>query len=100
MKKEYTLKEVKEFLLEHYNLDWRDKKVLDYGGERDVQESDIKGARLETFLVMYRNGEKTAKIVSVTNAEFYVLGENNNYSSGGWQRFRQRKQQLELETKL
>jgi len=99
MKKEYKLTDVKEFLLEHYSLEWRGK-VLDYGGERDPQESDVKGARFEAALVMYRNGERVPKIVSATNAEFYVLGENNNHSSGCWQKFRQKAEQIAQEPKL
>ena len=84
IKRNYKLQDIKDFLKEYYNLDWRHFYVLDNGKTRSIRLHDFKQDRLFVGAIVYK-GEKARKIrfIDVTNYSFDVHGEKNlNYVFG------------------
>lgn len=82
----YTLQDVKDYLYEKYELDWKDFKVLDSGVGRRPRASDFGENGLMICAVLYKEGRKDWPRVVFVNDEFIsVSGLGRDYYD--WREF-------------
>lgn len=72
-KRQWTLKEAREYIKEYYNLDWVDFEVRGENGRRQVKLSDIQEDRLYTFAYMTKGKNKEITILEITNNNLVLL---------------------------
>ena len=74
-KRNYKIKDVCDYLLEYYNLEWRLCLVLDDGMERGVRNFDFGGkygTRLSVVAVVYQGSRRKVLPLSVTNNDLSI----------------------------
>lgn len=78
-KRNYKLKDVYDYLLEHYGLEWRLFQIKDFGvkdkGERGVRAWDIggrSGTELGAIAIVYTKEKQKTVRLRVTNDELEI----------------------------
>ncbi|MBR6779267.1 MAG: hypothetical protein IKM43_03900 [Clostridia bacterium] len=80
-KRQYTLKEAREYIKEYYNLDWVNFEVRgDDGIRRSVKLSDFQEDRLYTFAYMTKGKNKEITILEITNNNLVLLSSFSSVS--------------------
>ena len=87
--RKYDFYDVKQFLKEQYDIDWKGFNIYDIDKIRKVKLSDIKGEHnyLRVGIPVLKNNHKDSVVVEVTNYLFNVISSNNprNDKSQIWQ---------------
>ena len=79
-KRQYTLKEAKEYIKEFYNLDWVNFEVRGDDGRRSVKLSDFEEDRLYAFAYMTKGKTKEITILEITNNNLVLLSSLSSTS--------------------
>ena len=85
----YKLQDVKDFLKEYYNLDWRNFLIIKDGKSIAIKMRDFNQSCLRVPAVLY-HGENEKKIcwLSISNTYFSVYGydvkDKNNHKNQLW----------------
>ena len=72
VKRQYTLKDAREYIKEYYNLDWVNFEIRGDNGPRSVQLSDFCEDRLYTFAYMTKGKTKRISILEITNNDLIL----------------------------
>ena len=83
----YSLKDVNEFLNEHYGLDWKDYEIIQGLQAVAVSSRDFRKTSLWVVAVLYRDGEQEFHWMAVSNRYFSVYGELNRGKARLWKNF-------------
>ena len=90
-KRNYELKDIYDYLLEQYNIEWLGYKIIDNNVERCVEEQDFvtlddeQGSKLSVVAVVY-NGSKLQKAkLEVSNYSLRIVVDQKPKIS--WQLF-------------
>ena len=87
--RKYDFYDVKQFLKDQYDYEWKNFNIYDFDKIRKVRLSDIKGEYhfLSIYIPVYKQGIKDNVIVEVTNDMFKVITQTNprNERSQLWQ---------------
>ena len=54
MAKRYKLQDVYDYILEYYNLDWKEFKIHDKGKVRSVRINDYRGDKLNVMAIIMK----------------------------------------------
>jgi hypothetical protein len=85
--RKYDFYDVKQFLKDQYNIDWKGFRIFDIDKIRKVRLSDIKGENnyLRIVVPVNENEAEDMIFVEVTNNSFRVVSNNiNNNKSKLW----------------
>ena len=85
--RKYDFYDVKQFLKDQYNIDWKGFRIFDIDKIRKVRLSDIKGENnyLRIVVLVNENEAEDMIFVEVTNNSFRVVSNNiNNNKSKLW----------------
>ena len=88
--RKYDFYDVKQFLKDQYNIDWKGFRIFDIDKIRKVRLSDIKGENnyLRIVVPVNENEAEDMIFVEVTNNSFRVVSNNiNNNKSKLWKEF-------------
>ena len=88
--RKYDFYDVKQFLKDQYNIDWKGFRIFDIDKIRKVRLSDIKGEKnyLRIVVLVNENEAEDMIFVEVTNNSFRVVSNNiNNNKSKLWKEF-------------
>jgi len=95
----YTLQDVKDYLYENYELDWKNFKVLDGETMRGVRQKDFKIDYLSMVAVVYKQGKRVEPITIRVSDKFISVGEFGvDYNN--WQEFLSKRNSKYRDTKL
>ena len=85
--RKYDFYDVKQFLKDQYNIEWKGFRIFDIDKIRKVRLSDIKGENnyLRIVVPVNENEAEDMIFVEVTNNSFRVVSNNiNNNKSKLW----------------
>ena len=76
--RKYDFYDVKQFLKDQYNIDWKGFRIFDMDKIRKVRLSDVKGENsyLRIIVPVNDNGIEDMVFVEVTNNTFRVVNDN------------------------
>ncbi|MBQ7880512.1 MAG: hypothetical protein IJ358_01545 [Clostridia bacterium] len=74
MERKYELNNVYDYLLNHYDLEWKGFQIRNTKGHRTANEDDFDGDYLYEFAVVYQGKSKKLVTLNVTNDKFIVGG--------------------------
>ena len=74
MAKRYKLQDVYDYILEYYNLDWKEFKIHDKGKVRSVRINDYRGDKLNVMAIMMKGVVRNVIILQVDNNELTLSG--------------------------
>lgn len=74
-RKNYTLQDIYDYLLEYYGYDWKLFLICDYDTERRVQKTDFSGdyrTNLNVTALLYKGGNRNRVFINVSNQNLKV----------------------------
>jgi len=77
----YKLQDVKDFLKEYYNLDWRNFLIIKDGHTIPIKMRDFNKTCLRVPAVLYHGDSKQICWLSVSNRHFQVYGYQDDKKS-------------------
>ena len=89
----YTLEDIKQFLKNEYDLDWRDCEVVKDGYKSRIKDRHFNKSCLRAPVVVYRGKFKEIYWINVSNRYFSVYGKNNHNKTKYWQKFLKEKRE-------
>ncbi len=80
----YTLEDIKNFLKEEYDLDWRDYEIIKNGHAVKISDRDFNQSCLCAPAIVYRRELKEIYLLKITNKYFGVYGKNSQNKTRRW----------------
>ncbi len=74
-KRHYELKDIYDYLLEYYNIEWLGYKIVDAGLERHIQNHDFEdqtGSQLRVKAIVYNGSKRQIARIYVSNQSLRV----------------------------
>ena len=77
-KRQYTLKDAREYIKEYYNVDWINFEIRGENGyRRSIELNDFVGDRLVACAYMIKGTETQITILEITNDSLVLSGFNH-----------------------
>ncbi len=92
MARRYKLQDVYDYILEYYNLEWKDFKIHDNGRVRSVRISDYRGDKLKVTAILTKGLSRSIVILQVDNENLILNGVKQ--SKVKWSDYLNTKHQL------
>ena len=94
-KRLFTLQDIKDFLMQEYELDWRNFEVLQNGHRYSLRELDVKKQELVIQVFVYRNSKLEINRLYVSNKSFTMFGNNTQAKLRKWRNLMRSKLEQE-----
>ncbi len=95
MKRLYTLKDIKDFLKQEYDIDWKGYAIVKKGKVIYLNEEDLKNASMSVLAIVNENGSKAMYRFAISNTRFDIYGKGNYQKSRRWQKLLENKHEQE-----
>lgn len=76
-KRQYTLKDAREYIQEYYNVDWVNFEIRGENGRRNIELNDFDGDRLVAVIYIVKGTTTKISVLEITNNSLVLSGFNH-----------------------